>query len=194
MPTTLGRTLLISGGSVGGAAISAMSTGSREGAAGRRSGANSRHCGRNFFISIMNRAMSWASFRLSGGFGIVACGRNRNETIMSASIASLAAIEANDGIPRNLSVADPIAWHSEHHRFDNRLPFSAFCANVAWTPPNRTSATERCNLRICMAAVSWVLRAVRHPPSTAPAAMKRNRRHQGLLREADSCRAHHELV
>jgi hypothetical protein len=54
---------------------------------------------RYFFISIINMAMSWASLRLSGRFGIVACGRSRNEAIMSALIVSLAAISANDGTP-----------------------------------------------------------------------------------------------
>jgi hypothetical protein len=62
-----------------------------------------------FFISIMNRAMSWASLRVKGGFGIVACGRSRNEAITSAVIFSLAAIDANDRALWNLPDADPIA-------------------------------------------------------------------------------------
>ena len=52
-----------------------------------------------FSFLIPDRAMSWASLQLSGGLGIVACGRSRNEAMISALIVSLAAIAANDGIP-----------------------------------------------------------------------------------------------
>lgn len=109
---------------------------------------------RYFFISIMNTAMSSASLRVSRRFGIVAWGRSRNEAIMSELMGSLAAIAANEGTPRNLPDVDLIAWHSEHHRSDNRRPFSVSCATVAWVAPKKISATERCNFRMCMAVVS----------------------------------------
>src|ERR1035441_2858386 len=70
---------------------------------------HSRHRRHYFFILTINSAISWASLRLSGKFGIVACGRSRNDAIMSASIVGLAAIDANDGALLNLSEAEPIA-------------------------------------------------------------------------------------
>jgi len=95
------------------------------------------------FMSMMNAAISWASLRLSGTFGMVACGRRRNEAIISEVIFSLAAIVANGCARLNLAGAGPMAWHCEHHRSDSRRPFSRFCAKAAAALPNRVSATER---------------------------------------------------
>jgi hypothetical protein len=58
---------------------------------------------------MINAAMSWASLRLSGVFGIVACGKRKNEAIISEVIVSLFAMDANEVIPLKFSGADPIA-------------------------------------------------------------------------------------
>jgi hypothetical protein len=70
-------------------------------------GCCSRRC--YFFIAMMNAAMSWASLRLSGKFGIVACGKRKKEAIMSEVIVSLFAMDANEDTPLNFTGADPIA-------------------------------------------------------------------------------------
>ena len=51
------------------------------------------YCG-YFRLARINAAMSCASFRLIGWFGMVAWGRRKNEAIISAVTVSLAAIEA----------------------------------------------------------------------------------------------------
>lgn len=83
---------------------------------------------RYFFISIIYAAISWASLPLSGKFGIVACGKSKKEAIISELIVSLLAMDANDDALLYLAGVVPTAWHSEHHRSDNRRPFSTFCA------------------------------------------------------------------
>jgi hypothetical protein len=70
----------------------------------------------------MSAAISWASLGLSGKFGIVACGKSKNEAIISELIVSLAAMDAKDDALLNFPGPGPMAWHSEHHRSDNRRP------------------------------------------------------------------------
>jgi len=55
-----------------------------------------------FFIAMMYAAMSLASSRLSGAFGMVACGRRRNWAIMSTVTFFLAAMAAKEGPPLDL--------------------------------------------------------------------------------------------
>jgi hypothetical protein len=58
---------------------------------------------------MINAAMSWASLRLIGKFGIVACGKRKKEAIISEVMVSLFAMDANDDTPLNFPGADPIA-------------------------------------------------------------------------------------
>jgi len=99
---------------------------------------------------MMNAAISWASLRLSGKFGIVACGRSRNEAIISKVTVSLAAMDGNDGALLYLPGVVPIGWHSVHHRSDSRRPLATSCAKVASPPPMEASATKRHNAKIRM--------------------------------------------
>ena len=55
-----------------------------------------------FFIAIIKAAISCASLRLRGGVGMVACGKSRNDTIISEVMVSLAAMDANEGRPFDL--------------------------------------------------------------------------------------------
>jgi hypothetical protein len=45
----------------------------------------------------MNAAISRASSRLSGKFGMVACGKRKNDAIISAVTFFFVAMDANDG-------------------------------------------------------------------------------------------------
>lgn len=58
---------------------------------------------------MINAAMSKASLRLSGKFGIVACGKRKNEAIMSEVTVSLFAMDTNEDTPLKFPGADPIA-------------------------------------------------------------------------------------
>jgi hypothetical protein len=105
----------------------------------------------------MSAAISWASLRLSGKFGIVACGKSKNEAIISELIVFLAAMDAKDDALLDLPGPGPMAWHSEHHRSDNRLPFSMFCARVVSMHPKSVSPTERYNGTTRIVSVPWGL-------------------------------------
>jgi hypothetical protein len=60
-------------------------------------------------MSMMKDAMSAASCRPSGKFGIVACGSNRNDVIISELTSCRAAMAANGGARWNLVGAVPVA-------------------------------------------------------------------------------------
>ena len=58
---------------------------------------------------MMNAAMSCASLRLSGKFGIVACGISRNEAIISDVMSGRFAIDAKETMRLVLRVGAPMA-------------------------------------------------------------------------------------